>query len=140
MIDQGHVTPLRRSILAGILYDWVVAILIFASAPAVLAALRLEPPPEPFHFKQGGLLLAVLPLYYTLAWRDPAGNAGIVGAMIATRVAGFLYLTLYGWSRGVAPAYLAFGFVDLAFGIVHAALARRAGFSTRDLFPIFAAR
>jgi hypothetical protein len=140
VIDQAHTLPLRRSILVGIVYDWAVAILIFASAPAVLAALRLEPPPEPFHFKQGGLLLAVLPLYYMIAWRDPVRNAGIVGAMIATRVAGFVYLTLYGWSRGVAPAYLAFGLVDLAFGIVHLILARRAGFSTRDLFPIFSSR
>jgi hypothetical protein len=140
VIDQARMSPLRSSILAGIVYDWVVAILIFASAPAVLAALRLEPPPEPFHFKQGGLLLAVLPLYYTLAWRDPERNAGIIGAMIATRVAGFLYLSVYGWSRGVAPAYVAFGFVDLAFGFLHAVLARRAGLSKRDLFPIFAPR
>lgn len=131
---------LRKSIVVAIVYDWIVALLIFASAPAVLAAMRLEPPPDPFHFKFGGLLLVVLPLYYLLAWRAPIRNSGIVGAMIATRVAGFVYLTLYGWMRDVAPAYIAFGLVDLAFGIVHTVLARRAGLAARDLFPLPGAR
>ena len=127
---------LRTSILAGIIYDWAVAALILASPAPVLALLRIPPPPVPFHFQFAALPLVILPFFYRLAWRDPVRNSGIVGAMVIARLAGFAYLALYGGVRGEPAAFLAFGVVDLAFALAHLALARRAGFSRRELFSL----
>ncbi len=129
---------LRASILAGILYDWVAAALIFAARPELLAAMRLPSPADPFHFKFAALLLAILPVFYLLPWRDPHRYSGVVGAMIVARLAGFAYLALYGPALHVPATYTAFALIDLAFALLHALLARRARLSMRDLFPLFA--
>lgn len=136
--EEARATGLRASILAGIVYDWIVAILIFAAHPAILEAFRIPPPPDAFHFKFAALLLAILPVFYLLPLRDPHRYSGVVGAMIVARLAGFAYLTLYGGALGAGASYAAFGCVDLAFAALHAFLARRARLATRDLFPIVA--
>jgi len=133
--SEDRAAGLRASILAGILYDWIVAILSFAAHPALLAAMRLPPPPEPFHFKFSALLLVILPVFYLLPWRDVQRYSGVVGAMIVARLAGFAYLSLYGAALHVPASYAAFGVADLVFAALHAFLARRARLSMRDLFP-----
>lgn len=137
---RGASGPLRASILAGSLYDWGLALLILASPPALLALLRIPPPLDPFYFRFPALLLIVLPLYYLLAWRDPDRYGGVIGAMIVTRLAGFVYVTIYGAARGAPTAYALFGIVDLAFSVTHLFLARRAGYTRDDLFPLLASR
>ncbi|MFN0152661.1 MAG: hypothetical protein ACKVU1_18315 [bacterium] len=129
---------LRASILAGIVYDWIAAALIFAARPEHLAAMRLPAPADPFHFKFAALLLAILPVFYLLPWRDPQRYSGVVGAMIVARLAGCAYLALYGAALHVPATYSVFALIDLVFAAAHALLARRARLSMRDLFPIFA--
>lgn len=127
--------PLRLSILAGIVYDWVLAALILASPPALLALFGLPEPPDPFHFRFAAIPLLALPFFYRLAWRDPVRHAGIVGAMVIARLVGFAYLVLYGNACGAPGAFALFGAIDLAFAAAHAALARRAGLGRAALFP-----
>jgi hypothetical protein len=128
--------PLRTSILIGSIYDWVLAILILASPAALLALLRIPPPVDPFHYRFSALLLLVVPFFYLLAWKDPDRYSGVIGAMVITRVAGFLYVTIYGAARGAPTAYALFGLADLGFALTHLALARRAGYAREDLFAI----
>ena len=129
--------PLRASILVGSVYDWVLAILILLSPPTLLALLRIPEPADPFQFRFAALPLVALPFFYLLAWRDPDRHGGVIGAMVVARLAGFAYLTLYGTARGEPAAYVLFGLGDLAFAAAHLLLARRAGYTRVDLFPLF---
>jgi hypothetical protein len=129
---------LRAVIFAGILYDWLTAALIFLSHADVLAAFRLPQPADPFHFKFAGLLLLVLPFFYVMPWREPRRYARVIGAMIAARLAGFAYLSLYGGLRAEPATYALFGVADLAFAVATLLCARRAGLSARDLAPFAA--
>jgi len=131
---------LRASILVGSVYDWILAALILWSPPALLSFFRLPAPADPFHFRFAALPLVALPFFYLLAWRDPDRYSGVIGAMIVARLTGFVYLALYGATRGEPAAYALFGIGDLAFAIAHALLARRAGYARRDLFPLFTSR
>lgn len=132
--------PLRASILVGAIYDWVLAVLILWSPPALLAFFGLPAPADPFHFGFAAIPLVALPFFYLLAWRDADRHAGVVGAMVVARLAGFAYLTVYGAARGEPAGFSLFGAGDLAFAVVHALLARRAGYTRYDLFPQFTSR
>lgn len=121
----GRFRALSISLLIGALYDFALAGLLLL-APALLAeVLALPLPGEAFYLRAIAVLLAMVACVYIVAARDPAAHRAFVAIAILGRLAGFLALALPAL-YGSEPAGIwgpAFG--DLAFGVLHAVLARR---------------
>jgi hypothetical protein len=122
--EPGSSRWLSRTLVAGAVYDFVLAG-IFLVAPRVLSALLSVPlPGQPVFTRVIGVLLAIAGAVYLVAARDPKAARSYVWIAIAGRTAGFLALALstVGHSElaGLWPPALG----DLAFAAAHLAVAR----------------
>ena len=117
--------PLGISLALGAAYDaaFGVAILLFLEPAGAL--LRLEVPDDRFYVRLNGLFLLMLAAVYGAAAREPARYRAVVWTAIVGRAAGFVYFVVSGLSSGT-PTLVALGVADLAFGLAHFVLARRA--------------
>lgn len=119
---------LALSLRLGTAYDWIFAVVILTAPASLMRALNFPPPADPFLFKLTAMPLVFFPLVYLAAAADPPGRPWAVRISLAFRLAGGLMLG--GLALALRPAglhlFLTTMCVDLAWGLLHAALWRRA--------------
>jgi hypothetical protein len=118
-------TGLRRSLVAGAVYDLALGIFVLTVGPAVMA--RLGHPLSgagPYYFRLAALPLCILPVVYLSAARSPQVDA-FRAPVLGLRVLGG-GLVLASLLLGPQPAslFLAIGLGDLAWAGLHAFLWR----------------
>lgn len=126
MQTQGSWKAVSISMACGAAYDLVFAVaILFFTAPAA-ALLGLEVPQDPVYLRLNGIFLLILAGLYALPAVAPRRYSGVVVVAVAGRSLGFLYF-VWAWHGGAATVFLLLGFVDLLFGLAHAALLWAAG-------------
>ncbi|HET6202633.1 MAG TPA: hypothetical protein VFI25_07500 [Planctomycetota bacterium] len=116
---------LRLSLLAGAAYDAAVGLwtlLDLQRMGMVLGAGELR---EPYALRFCGLLLVGLGLFYFVAALELSRSLRSAAAAIAIRSFGGVYVIAHTLAGGVPKVFLAFGCVDLVFGILHYGFLRR---------------
>ena len=119
---------------AGAIYDAAFGVSILAVPTLAAGWLGLEVPTDRTYLGLNGVLLLLLAGVYSLPARWPERYAGVIAVAAAGRVLGFVYLS-WVWLRGNASAFGVLALVDLAFGLVHAALLARCRRLERRVSP-----
>jgi hypothetical protein len=110
---------LRLSLIAGAVYDFVLAALL-AFAPDLPAQLLGVPPPgEDFYLWLIAVIVAMLGAFYLLAAYDPVAYRGNVAVAIAGRAAAGVVLGMAARRSGLAGLY-PLAAADLLFAAAHA--------------------
>ena len=110
---------LRRSLVAGAIYDLALAALLVAAPEVPERLLAVPRPGEDFYLWMLALLVALMAAVYLLAAYDPFSYYGNVVIAVGGRGAAGLVLLFAAWQSGLAGLYpLAAG--DLVFALVHA--------------------
>ncbi|RMH22669.1 MAG: hypothetical protein D6696_02685 [Acidobacteria bacterium] len=111
---------LRWSLVAGALYDLVLAALLLLAPELPARLLAVPPPGEAFYLQLLAVLLAMIGVTYLLAAYDPVSYRGLIVLAIAGRSAAALALASAAGQPGLAGLNL-LAAADFAFAAVHAA-------------------
>ncbi len=114
-------SALRIALYSSVAYDWAALVLLMAMPAWLFRVLGHPVPLEPFLFRMSALPLAVLPVVYLMAAKDPQRHPDLVRASIWLRVVGALSIAVVvAWQRPPAPlAYVLFVAGDLVWAAVY---------------------
>jgi hypothetical protein len=116
---------LRRSLLAGALYDALLGTVVLLAGTALRRAMG-APVSDPFHFQLAALPLFLLPVLYLAAARAADPDPFRPAILWARGGGGACLLVLVAAHRPPAPwLYVVIGALDLGWALLHAALWRR---------------
>lgn len=117
---------LRRSMVAGALYDFALGLSILFALELLAVLLPIPLPREPFYARTQGALLLGLGTFYAFAAHDLQRNLRNVAGAIVARTVGGLYISIYPLcDPSVSPFFLLFGGIDLLWAALHLYLLRR---------------
>ncbi|MBK9384894.1 MAG: hypothetical protein IPN34_08775 [Planctomycetes bacterium] len=124
--SPGTAPLLRRSMIAGAIYDFALGLSILGALELLALVLPIPFPAEPFYARTQGALLLGLGTFYAFAAHDLQRNLRNVAGAIVARTAGGLYISIYPLcDPSVSPFFLLFGGLDLLWAALHLYLLRR---------------
>lgn len=117
---------LRRSMLAGAIYDLLLGLSIVGALQVLGQLLPIPFPSEPFYARTQGVLLLGLATFYAFAALDLERNIRNVAGAIVARTVGGLYVGCYPFfDSEVSAFFVVFGLLDLAWAALHIYLLKR---------------
>ena len=125
MYSMSPRTWLRRSLVAGAVYDLVLGLFVLTLGPDLMA--RLGHPLSVaalFYFRLAALPLCILPIVYISAARSPHVDAFRIPVLGLRGLGGGLVLASLLLGPEPAWLFLAIGFGDLGWAMLHAFLWR----------------
>jgi hypothetical protein len=130
---ERNLKILGVTMLVGALFDWAIAALVFFRPGQVATFLGMSISGDLMTFRLCGLLLAILPLFYIMAFIDTKRNVAIVAATIVGRVGLGVFFVVHVLFLAAPRPWLAVGLINLGFAAVHLIFFKLSDF---DFWPI----
>jgi hypothetical protein len=115
-----YLSLLRASLVAGAVYDLILAGGLTLAPQLVGKALRLPLPAQPLYLWLLAILATMLAVLYLVAAEDPRRYSAVVVVAIGGRLAGAAAFALAALRDPTLDGLWTPAVVDLVFGVVHA--------------------